>query len=344
MNAHRETINIKEVDAGIDFFFAQRNSAEKFVDFLNSVVPVRVKKSQQLISMDVHTSTKSYKFSFSVELIPVCKDDLVALPVKLANQMGNVYPLTLCHRIGTSVNLIDPQTLQTADLSTQIYWRQPFQSLADVKQLTEFIVMDIEPLGPMHGRSILAEATVRRAVDFGVNDEEYTTRTHLGHLLHPGDFAMGYFLAGANFNSSELDAIQDSPKHAAKIPDVMLVRKAYPKRKKQKSRNWKLRRMAREDGREAGPRKGMERAGEEADYEMFLRDVEEDEELRQAMDLYKAQRAQQQQLQAQAQAEGRMEGLEGEGAMDSGEESEDGLEIPMDELREEFEDMKMGDS
>lgn len=69
--AHKDTINIKEVHDGIDFYFAQRNHAEAFVDFLKAVVPVNIKKSQELISMDVHTSTKSYKFSYSAELVPI---------------------------------------------------------------------------------------------------------------------------------------------------------------------------------------------------------------------------------------------------------------------------------
>lgn len=69
--AHKDTINIKEVHDGIDFYFAQRNHAEGFVDFLKAVVPVNVKKSQELISMDIHTSTKSYKFSYSAELVPI---------------------------------------------------------------------------------------------------------------------------------------------------------------------------------------------------------------------------------------------------------------------------------
>lgn len=116
--AHRDTINIKEVHDGIDFFFAARNHAEKFTDFLCSVVPVKMKKSQELISMDTHTSVKSYKFSFSCELVPICKDDLVALPIKLAKSLGNISPLALCHRIGTSVNILDPNTLQTAEIST----------------------------------------------------------------------------------------------------------------------------------------------------------------------------------------------------------------------------------
>ena len=226
--AHKDTINIKEVDSGIDFFYAQRNQAEKFVDFLSSVAPVRVKKSQQLISMNVHTSAKSYKFSFSVELIPICKDDLVALPLKMAQQAGSIAPLTICYRIGTAVNLIDPNTLQTADITTPLYWRTPFASLADVRELTEFVVMDIEPTGQSKGRFVLADAKVRRSADFGANDVEYTTRTHLGALLHPGDSALGYHMSATNFNNPELEAIEANKKYAAQLPDVVLGAQGLP--------------------------------------------------------------------------------------------------------------------
>ena len=171
--AHRDTINIKEAKDGIDFFFSARNQAERLVDFLNSVAPIKVKKSQELISQDVHTSAKSFKFTFSVEIVPICKDDLVALPIKLARQAGNISPLALCYRIGTSINLFDPNTLQTADISSPVYWRAPFTPLADAKELVEFIVMDIEPIGPRKSRWVLAEATVARASDLGVNDNTY---------------------------------------------------------------------------------------------------------------------------------------------------------------------------
>lgn len=60
-SAHKDTINIKEVKDGLDFYYSAKNQAEKFVDFLNSVTPVRMKKSQELISMDIHTSIAQYK-------------------------------------------------------------------------------------------------------------------------------------------------------------------------------------------------------------------------------------------------------------------------------------------
>jgi len=330
-SAHKDTINIKEVKDGLDFYYSQRNHAEKFVDFLTSVAPVKSKKSQELISVDIHTSTKSYKFSFSVELVPICKDDLVALPIKLAKQIGNISPLTLCYRVGTSINLIDPSTLQTADVSTPIYWRSPFTSLADVQELVEFIVMDIEPVGPEKGRFVLAEATVARSSDLGVNDRTYYTRTHLGGVLHPGDTVMGYHLTGTNFNNPQFEALEESNAHASSIPDVVLVKKFYARKKKSKSRNWRLKRMNKEEG-EMLPRK-QDQEKMERDFEMFLRDVEEDVELRNTVALYK-----------QRVEKKRMEGVE---TASMAETEETGMEevpgIDMNELLDEFEELDVKD-
>ncbi|POS84124.1 NMD3 family protein [Erysiphe pulchra] len=288
-DAHRDTINIKEVKDGLDFFFSARNQAEKFVDFLNSVTPVRTKKSQELISMDIHTSTKSYKFTFSVELVPICKDDLVALPIKLAKQSGNIIPLALCYRVGSSINIIDPTSLQTADLSSPIYWRAPFTPLADIQELVEFVVMDIEPIGAQKGKWVLAEATVARASDFGVNNQTYYTRTHLGNIARTGDSVMGYLLSGTNFNSSQYDALEQSNVYSSLIPDVVLVKKLYARKKKSKSRNWRLKRLDRDQGELLPKKADQEKI--DRDYENFLRDVEEDSELRQTLALYKSKQA-----------------------------------------------------
>lgn len=337
-SAHKDTINIKEVKDGLDFFYAQRNHAEKFVDFLTSVAPVRSKKSQELISMDIHTSTKSYKFSFSVELVPICKDDLVALPIKLAQQIGNIAPLTICHRVGTSVNLIDPQTLQTADVSTPIYWRTPFVSLADVQELVEFIVMDIEIVGNPKGRFLPAEATVARASDLGVNDITYFTRTHLGGVLHAGDSAMGYHISGTNFNNRHFEALEQSNAYSSHIPDVMLVKKHYlRKNKKNKSRNWRLKRINKEEGEVLPKKQDQERM--ERDFEMFLRDVEEDAELRNTVALYKAQQRE------KRQKDDRMEGVEEASVAetDDDEGSDDVPKINLEELLDEFNQLDVED-
>ncbi|SPO03225.1 probable nuclear export sequence-containing nonribosomal protein [Cephalotrichum gorgonifer] len=284
--AHRETLNIKEARDGIDFFFAEKSHAESFVHFLESVVPVDVKSSKELISADIHTSTFQYKFSWSAKIVPVCKDDLVAIPIKLARSLGNISPFLLCYRIGTAIYLLDPNTLQTAELSGRIYWRAPFLSLADAKQLVEFVILDIESTPIKKGKWHLCEATVARASDLGHNDVTYFTRTHLGHLLQPGDSAMGYLIAGSNYNEPNFDAIEANSTYASMIPDVVLVKKHFPNRKKNQKRKWKLKHMVKDEdnffAKTADPDK------ENEDYEMFLREVEEDEEMRAAIALYKA--------------------------------------------------------
>ncbi|KAK3935652.1 NMD3 family-domain-containing protein [Diplogelasinospora grovesii] len=328
--AHRDTINIKEEKDGIDLFFAQKNQADAFVDFLRSVVPVFVKESKHLISQDEHSSTYQYKYSYSAEIVPVCKDDLVALPIKLAKQIGNISPLVLCHRIGTSINLFDPNTLQTADVSSDVYWRAPFRPLAEAPDMVEFIVMDIEPTGVQKGKWRLSEVTVARASDLGVNDNTYFARTHIGQLLQPGDSVMGYMLTGTNFNNAEFDAIEASRTYGSTIPDVVLVKKHYPNRRRNKRRNWKLKRMAKDEGDLLPKAADQERM--EAEYEMFLRDVEEDEELRAALALYKNSKKKKQDADAMSIADTEMTTGEDEGPR-----------INMDELLDDFEELDIQD-
>ncbi len=332
--AHKDTINIKEVKDGLDFFYAQRNQAEKFVDFLSSVAPTKVKKSQELISMDIHTSSKSYKFTFSAELIPVCKDDLVALPIKLAKSIGNISPLALCYRVGTAVYLLDPNTLQTAEVPGAVYWRSPFKALADVQELVEFVVLDIEPLGQQHGRFHLAEVTVAKASDLGSNDKTFYCRTHMGGVLHVGDSVLGYHLTGTNFNNPQFEELEQSSLSST-IPDVMLVKKFYARKKKPKSRSWKLKRMDRDEG-DLLPKKA-DQARMDADYEMFLRDVEEDPELRSTLALYKAE-------QQRKRTEEAMQGIEAM-SMGTTEDSDDeeAAKIDPSTLLDDLDDLNIND-
>ncbi|KAG7757078.1 hypothetical protein KL947_003297 [Ogataea haglerorum] len=323
-NAHVDTISIKESKDGLDFYYSQRNHAVKMIDFLNSVVPIKSKKSEELISQDIHSSTSQYKFTFSVEIVPICKDDLVVLPKKLAKSMGDMARLVLCSKVSNMVQFIDPVTLQTGDLLAQVFWRTPFAALADVTQMVEFIVLDVEPTGQRNGRWLLADVTVARASDMGSNDQEYYVRSHLGGILHPGDSALGYFLTNSNFNNELFDELNTDT-----IPDVVLVKKHYVRsNKRMKHRNWKLKRMANEhkdlvadeivDSRQA--RQEAEKA--ERDYELFLQELEEDQELRKTVNLYRAENKPVEE--------------------DDMEEEDDAPQIDIDELLDELDEMNLG--
>lgn len=334
--AHVDTVNVKEVKDGLDFYFASRSAGVKMVEFLSTVAPIRSKKSEELISMDIHTSSKSYKFTYSVEIVPICRDDLVCLPPKLARQMANVSQLTICNRVGNTLHLMDPFTLQTVDLSPNIYWRAPFASLAEAQDLVEFMVLDIEPLGPTYGKYVLAEAQVARMSDMSQNNNTYYIRTHLGAILHPGDTAMGYHLSVSNFNNEIYDNLKQST-----LPDVILIKKSYERKKNSKRRDWRLRRMAKEEGGMLPKRQDQEK--QERDYELFLRELEEDPEIRQTIDLFKSEASNRARLPRPA----LMQGLEEtSGAVEDVEEieSDDGSlpEIDIGELQDEFEEMEIG--
>ena len=226
--------------------------------------------------------------------------------------MSNISPLTICIRVGNSIQLLDPATLQTSDIPAHVYWRTPFLSLASVTDLVEFTVLDIDPdRSRTKGKFVLADAQVALASAFqsrkGKSDDDdmmdydavgsssqiFHTRTHLGAILQPGDTVLGYFLSNSNYNSEDFANLPQD-----RIPDVMLVKKTYPnRRKKNRSRKWKLRSIAKEPGEEGetssargaiGRLGGRDRKKVEEDYEIFLRDLEEDPELRSGINLYKA--------------------------------------------------------
>ena len=244
-------------------------------------------------------------------------------------------------------------------------------------------MLDVEPSGTSRSKWVLADAQVALSGAFrshgdtdadamdhdgGAGDQIFHTRTHLGGILQPGDTAMGYFLTNTNFNSDDFAAL---PAH--RVPDVVLVKKAYPnRRKKNKPRAWRLRSIAKEAGEEGetgsgrgvvGRMGGRDKRKVEEDYELFLRDLEEDEEMRGAVNMY---RSKNDRPGAGAGMSGGKTNLKGQGqfdmdvdesmaaeanppaAMESTEEEEedepDFPEVKLDELLEDFDEMTLEDA
>lgn len=127
---------------------------------------------------------------------------------------------------------------------------------------------------------VLADIEVARAADFGHNDAVFVTRTHLGGFLQPGDSCMGYDLTHLNANNDHFDALREE-----RIPYCVIVKKHYPNRRRiQNRRKWKLQQLAKiQDG-------GISKKDEDKtanDYEAFMRDLEEDPELRANINIYR---------------------------------------------------------
>eukprot|EP00276_Gloeochaete_wittrockiana_P013997 CAMPEP_0184333316 /NCGR_PEP_ID=MMETSP1089-20130417/2314_1 /TAXON_ID=38269 ORGANISM="Gloeochaete wittrockiana, Strain SAG46.84" /NCGR_SAMPLE_ID=MMETSP1089 /ASSEMBLY_ACC=CAM_ASM_000445 /LENGTH=492 /DNA_ID=CAMNT_0026657061 /DNA_START=17 /DNA_END=1495 /DNA_ORIENTATION=+ len=279
-NLHQSCVGIKEHPDGLDFQFNNKNQAHKLLDFLTSVSPIRSKLAKELISHDIHSNTFNYKFTFSVEIPPVCRDDIVCLPKAVAQHLGNIYPVMLCSRVSNVIQLVDPTSLINVDLPADAFWHCPFRALVDRRQLIKFIILDVEPLGQYHNKYCLADATIARDSDFGKNDTQYIVRTHLGYILKPGDYAVGYDMQSANFNDDDISSLGNRS-----LPDIILVKKHFERTNRKRLRKWKLRNLDKEE--QDNLRKGdADRMAD--DYEAFMQEIEEDPEMRNQINLYKA--------------------------------------------------------
>ncbi|CAH1994982.1 unnamed protein product [Acanthoscelides obtectus] len=283
--AHENTLGIKPIHGGLDFFYATEAHARKMLDFVQSVLPCKYQHSKKLISHDIHSNVYNYKFTYSIEIVPVSKDSIICLPKKLSQQLGGISQVCLVYRVTNTVHLIDPTTGQIGELNSTTYWRYPFGSICNPKQLVEYIVMDIEPImekdkkiapgkGAVSNRHVLADVWVVRASELGINDNPIHTRTHLGHILKPGDSVMGYNIGDSNVNDANFEKLDRNM-----IPDILLVKKYYGDRvSRKKQRIWKLKRLAEGDAAfdcDAN------------DFHEFLDDLEEDPALRQNVNIFK---------------------------------------------------------
>jgi nonsense-mediated mRNA decay protein 3 len=283
-DAHEKVISIKENREGLDFHFSQRSHAQRFADFVMGCVPSKQKNSKHLISHDAKSNLFNYKYTIMLELCPVCRDDVVHVPKGISQQLCGCPQLMLCHKVSNGVRLVDPLTLHGVDIASQEYWKRPLDPVCTRKHLTEFVVLNIEPVEapemgtPMkhrlsgRGRMALADIEVAKAADFGVNDDRLVVRSHLGSILRPGNRVLGYDLRTVNVSGL------DSTTFDNQAADVFLVRRAFKKRRK---RAWMLRRLARDK------EEGAEAVDDEEDMEALQQDLEEDPELRKGITMYR---------------------------------------------------------
>jgi nonsense-mediated mRNA decay protein 3 len=178
--------------------------------------------------MDIKSNIAIFNHTFAVDVVPICKDDIMCLPQVTAKRLGNISQIVLCMQVGCAIRLIDPRTTQICELSSMAYWKSEFRALANARQLVEFIVLDVQPVDEVEtldalpvtaapvetqtsgkkrrraairqsasahrmrsNKHQLCDVHVARASDLGHNDTTYITRSHLGYILKPGDSALG---------------------------------------------------------------------------------------------------------------------------------------------------------
>lgn len=233
----------------------------------------------------------------------MCKDDILFLPAKVARNLGNIARLVMVKTISSLIHLIDPLTGQTAAMSAESFWCEPIRPLitAARSRLTRYVVLGKEPVFLRRNvskratsrkqRTRLANLSLAREDDLGVNDTQFDERSHLGYLMKSGDVCVGYDLTETQFVDDDAEEIRA----AGKMPNVLIVRKLYGgvatgESDAARKRIWRLQRL---DAKVAESMKSARAQKQEAeqddmDEEDFMREVEADKEMRLQMNLYKS--------------------------------------------------------
>jgi len=285
-NATKECVGIKSHHEGLDFFFGTESKGRSLVDFLQSMIPCKYGHSKKLISHDANSNTYNYKYTFSVDVVPVCKDNVVCLPKQLAHNLGGISQIVVVHKVAQVLHLIDPNTCQFIDINATSYYKAPFLPLNSFKELVEYTVINIEPIlskdrntftgqGKVSAKHVLADCWVTKTSELGMDDGDgLHCRTFLGAILNIGDSVLGLDLRNSNVNNPELEKMSTE-----KIPDVILVKKHYgDKTFRNRRRRWRLKHM------EDFPHMETESCNNE--FDDFQGDLEEDQHLRQHVNIY----------------------------------------------------------
>ena len=145
-NAQEKCIKIEEEagNHGLNFQFKNRSHATRMVDFINDHVICRHVHAKQLISHEEQNSTYHYKYTFNVELAPICRDDLVILPKSISKNLGGIGPMVMVYKISKFVHIVDIKTMQTFEIDKASYWKNCFKSTLGRERMSEFVVMNIE--------------------------------------------------------------------------------------------------------------------------------------------------------------------------------------------------------
>ena len=119
-----------------------------------------------------------------------------------------------------------------------------------------------------------------------VNPPILDAMTHLGGLIKEGDFVAGYDLNLLSSINQDIDTNKGFQKYLKKnrSVDVVIVKKHYPKREHHHRRRWKLKSMVK-DRDYTNDKHAQIR--ENNDREDFMRDLEEDFDLRCRINIYK---------------------------------------------------------
>jgi len=62
------------------------------VQLMDGIVSSRTRQDKFLFNHDIYSD----RYTFSVEIVPICYGDLIFLPPKVASSLGNISPIIIC--------------------------------------------------------------------------------------------------------------------------------------------------------------------------------------------------------------------------------------------------------
>lgn len=260
------------VKGGVDFCFASKHAAERFVQLLSSLAPVRTKTSSKTRSEDLSQHTANVQTTYCVDLCPIAKYDLVLLPQKMAQRLGCSSRAAVCTQTTGQLRLVNPRSGRRVELTRDKYWQTEFAPWETSASLTDFVVLDVEEPERSHGQatkqSRSRDVEVARARDFGVNDTTFIVRSHLADELEVGDRVKGYDLTSTNLTARVSYLLGDE-----EAPDVVLVRRCGA----EKPETPTLKRLVESEQQQAKKSAGRAEAAEFAAFALdYIDEIAED--------------------------------------------------------------------
>ena len=261
--AHKSASKIERKDDGLDFHFADKATANRFISFLMAHTPAQSDETAKQVGEDIQCGTLDMRFSYPVRVPPICRQDLVVLPPLFVKRTGNQSHVAVVQRMTKIIRLVDPMTANIIDVDGPTYWKNQFKAAATVGSLSKFIVLNIEKCGPKTGRYQLADVELTDE-DY---DEHIMVRTHLGDQLYIGEPCLAYDTRAIVLRDDIVDVFKKFD-----ISPIIIVGRTHNKKKG--VRKWQLKELA--------PHK----SSDDEEFEEFMNDLEDDPELRQDVDIY----------------------------------------------------------
>ncbi|RVD92718.1 nonsense-mediated mRNA decay protein [Tubulinosema ratisbonensis] len=196
-NLNLGTIN--KCKNGLDFQFSDLITATKFVNFLKNNIVCKVDSSNKLISQDRKSNLNYFKNTFSVQICPFNKNDLISVTKEISHSF-NVNDRLLVLKVSTELKLLDPISFKIIRINNSFFWKNAdkFTILCTKISAKEFdihekILSDLPGIGKY------------KSCDLFVNDgnDTFHTKCHLANFVKEGDIVLGYNLKILNLEIKE---------------------------------------------------------------------------------------------------------------------------------------------